>query len=127
MHPTLYSIAIFSNDIDAALAFYRDTLGLPLGRSGSFGGEFFLEGTHLSVHPANHPDAKALVGRHTGITLQVEGLLHVCGQLHDRGVRFITEPTQQAWGIMAMIADPDGNVLALWEEKLPDDAGAGDA
>lgn len=122
MHPTLYSIAIFVTDIDAALAFYRDTLGLPLGKSGSFGGEFFLDGTHLSVHPANHPEAKALVGRHTGITLHVEGLLHVCGQLHDRGVRFLTEPTQQAWGIMAMIADPDGNVLALWEDSLPDDA-----
>jgi hypothetical protein len=41
--------------------------------------------------------------------------------LHDRGVRFTTEPTQQSWGIMAMIADPDGNVLALWEDKTPDE------
>jgi hypothetical protein len=23
---------------------------------------------------------------------------------------------------MAMVADPDGNVLALWEDKLPDAA-----
>ncbi len=122
MPPSLYSIAIFVNDIEAALVFYGDTLGLPLEKSGSFGGEFFAEGTHLSVHPANHPEAKALVGRHTGITLRIEGLLHVCGVLHDRGVRFINEPTQQAWGIMAMIADPDGNVLALWEDKLPDNA-----
>lgn len=122
MHPTLYSIAIFVNDIEPALAFYRDTLGLPIGKSGSFGGEFFVEGPHLSVHPANHPDAKALVGRHTGVTLHVEGLLHFCGLLHDRGVRFVAEPTQQAWGIMAMIADPDGNVLALWEDHLPDAA-----
>jgi hypothetical protein len=49
------------------------------------------------------------VGRHTGITLFVTDLLHYCGDLHARGVRFITEPTQQPWGIMAMIADPDGN------------------
>ena len=121
MQPTLYSIAIFVNDIERALAFYGTTLGLPLGRSGSFGGEFCEEGTHLSVHPANHPEAKALVGRHTGITLRVPGLLHFCGQLHDRGVVFVAEPTQQAWGIMAMIKDPDGNVLALWEDKLPED------
>ena len=58
--------------------------------------------------------------RHTGITLHVPGLLHYCGELHDRGVRFITEPTQQSWGIMAMVADPDGNVLALWEDLVPD-------
>jgi len=120
MHPTLYSIAIFVTDIDRALAFYADALGLPLERSGAFGGEFFADGTHLSVHPAVHPDSRALVGRHTGITLRVTGLLHYCGLLHDRGVAFVAEPTQQAWGIMAMIKDPDGNVLALWEDKLPD-------
>lgn len=121
MQPSLYSIAIFVHDIDRALAFYGDTLGLPLEKSGSFGGEFFAEGTHLSVHPASHPDAKPMVGRHTGITLRVPGLLHFCGMLHDRGVRFVAEPTQQAWGIMAMIQDPDGNILALWEDKLPED------
>jgi predicted enzyme related to lactoylglutathione lyase len=121
MQPSLYSIAIFVNDIDRALTFYGDTLGFPLEKSGSFGGEFFAEGTHLSVHPANHAEAKALVGRHTGLTIRIEGLLHYCGQLHDRGVTFVAEPTQQAWGIMAMIRDPDGNILALWEDKLPED------
>jgi predicted enzyme related to lactoylglutathione lyase len=59
------------------------------------------------------------VGRHPGITLFVPDLLHYCGVLHDRGVRFTTEPTQQSWGVMAMVADPDGNVLALWEDKHP--------
>ncbi|MDZ4674153.1 MAG: VOC family protein [Gemmatimonadota bacterium] len=121
MNPSLYSIAIFVNDIDRALIFYGDTLGFPLGKSGSFGGEFFATGTHLSVHPAKHADAKSLVGRHTGLTIRVEGLLHFCGELHDRGVQFVAEPTQQAWGIMAMIKDPDGNILALWEDKLPED------
>ena len=35
-------------------------------------------------------------------------------------MKFISEPTQQTFGIMAMVADPDGNVLALWEDKLPE-------
>jgi predicted enzyme related to lactoylglutathione lyase len=82
----------------------------------------FLEGEpHLGVHPANHPDAKAMVGRHTGLTFHVSDLLHFCGLLHDRGVRFITEPTKQAWGVMAMVADPDGNIFALWDDKVPDE------
>jgi lactoylglutathione lyase len=118
----VYSIAIFVSDIERALEFYRDQLALPLVRQGSFGAEFFGEGTRIGVHPAVHPDARALVGRHTGITLFVPDLLHYCGDLHQRGVRFVTEPTQQAWGIMAMVADPDGNVLALWEDRLPDGA-----
>lgn len=118
--PSVYSIAIFVHDIGRAVEFYRDGLALPLGKQGSFGAEFFAEGTRIGVHPAVHADARALVGRHTGITLHIPDLLHYCGRLHERGVRFVAEPTQQAWGIMAMVADPDGNVLALWEDRLPD-------
>jgi predicted enzyme related to lactoylglutathione lyase len=118
--PTLYSVAIFVHDTDRAVEFYRDTLGLPMTKHGSFGAEFLEGDTHVGVHPAVHPQAKALVGRHTGITLFVPDLLHYCGVLHDRGVRFLAEPTQQSWGIMAMISDPDGNVLALWEDKMPE-------
>jgi lactoylglutathione lyase len=120
MVPTLYSVAIFVQDIGRAVQFYRDTLGLVLTKHGSFGAEFLEGDTHVGVHPAIHPEARALVGRHTGITLYVPDLLHYCGVLHDRGVRFLTEPTQQSWGVMAMIADPDGNVLALWEDRTPD-------
>jgi lactoylglutathione lyase len=118
--PTLYSVAIFVHDIGQAVEFYRDKLGLPMTKHGSFGAEFLDGETHVGVHPAVHPEAKALVGRHTGITLFVPDLLHYCGVLHDRGVRFIAEPTQQSWGIMAMVSDPDGNVLALWEDKMPE-------
>ena len=88
--------------------------------------ERLLQGpAHLGVHPAVHPESEAMVGRQTGVTFLVPGLLHYCGELHDRGVTFVTEPTQMPWGIMAMIADPEGNVFALWEDRLPgqDDAG----
>jgi lactoylglutathione lyase len=117
MIQSLYSAAIFVRDIDRAVEFYRDVLGLPLRNRGAFGAEFLEGETRIGVHPAVHPDAEGMVGRHTGLTFQVEGLLHFCGDLHARGVRFINEPTEQSWGIMAMVADPDGNVVALWEGK----------
>lgn len=117
--PTLHSIAIFVTDLERAKRFYRDDLELPLLREGSFGAEFLEGPTHLGVHPAVHPDARAMVGRHTGITLHVSGLLDFCERLHERGVRFINEPTRQAFGVMAMIADPDGNVFALWDDHIP--------
>jgi lactoylglutathione lyase len=118
------SFAIFVNNLDRAVEFYRDTLGLPVSKQGSFGLELFLEPPHLGVHPAVHPDAKALVGRHTGITFFVPGLVHYCGVLHERGVRFVSEPTQMEWGVMAMIADPENNIFALWEDKMPDEGDA---
>ena len=119
------SFAIFVTNIDQAVVFYRDVLGLPVGKQGSFGLELFLEPPHLGVHPAVHPDAKALVGRHTGITFYVPGLVHYCGVLHERGVRFVSEPTQMSWGVMAMIADPEDNVFALWEDRMPDEPEGG--
>jgi predicted enzyme related to lactoylglutathione lyase len=118
--PTLHSIAIFVTDLERAKRFYRDDLELTLLREGSFGAEFLEGPTHLGVHPAVHPDSRALVGRHTGITLHVSGLLDFCERLHERGVHFINEPTRQSFGVMAMIADPDGNVFALWDDRLPD-------
>ena len=117
---SLYSIAVFVTDIERAVTFYRDTLGLPLTKRGSFGAEFLEQEPHLGVHPATHPNARALVGRETGLTFHVPDLLHFCGMLHDRGVRFIAEPTKQSFGVMAMIADPDGNVFALWDDKAPE-------
>jgi lactoylglutathione lyase len=118
---SLYGVAIFVTDIERALEFYRDRLALPLTKRGSFGAEFLDGPTHIGVHPAVHADARKLVGRHTGITLYVPDLLHYCGELHERGVRFITEPTQQSWGVVAMVSDPDGNILALGEDRRPDD------
>ena len=116
MAPTLYSAAIFVTDIERAVAFYRDTLKLPVAKQGSFGAEFFSEGTRLGVHPANHPNARAMVGRETGLVLHVPAILDYCSDLLDAGVTFVSEPTKQEWGIMALIADPDGNRIALWEE-----------
>jgi predicted enzyme related to lactoylglutathione lyase len=120
MQISLYSAAVFVNNLERAVEFYRDALGLPLLHQGSFGAEFLEGEVRLSVHPAVHPDSKAMVGRHTGLTFKVDGLLHLCGDLHAKGVGFLAEPTQQAWGIMAMVKDPDGNVLALWEAPQAD-------
>ena len=119
----IHSVAIFVTDLDAALSFYRDVLGLEISKQGSFGAEFFLEPTHIGVHPAEHSDAKAMVGRHTGVTFRVAELLSYCEDLHRKGVRFVTEPTRMAWGVMALIADPENNILALWEPILDRDRG----
>src|SRR5688500_17361929 len=56
LSPSLYSVAIFVNDIARAVEFYRDTLGLPMTKQGSFGAEFLEGETHVGVHPAMHPE-----------------------------------------------------------------------
>jgi len=120
MPTTLHSIAIFVTDLERARIFYEETLELPLHIRGAFGFQFLDQAPHLGVHPATHPDAQAMVGRHTGITLARENLLAFCVTLSEKHVTFVAEPTQQGFGIMAMVADPDGNVLALWEDNVTD-------
>lgn len=122
MTPSLHSIAIFVTDLERARIFYEDQLQLPVGKAGSFGFEFLEHPPHIGVHPAQHPEAIAMVGRHTGITLHVGGLLDFCSRLGESGVRFVAEPTQQGFGIMALVADPDGNVIALWEDNVTEPA-----
>ncbi len=118
MTPDLHSIAVFVTDLERARAFYEDALGLPLVAKGSFGFQFLEQPPHLGVHPAGHANAQAMVGRETGLTFRVTNLLDLCSALGERGVRFVAEPTQQGFGIMAMVADPDGNVMALWEDNV---------
>ena len=120
MAPSLYSVAIFVTEIDRAVEFYEKSLGLHLVRRGAFGAQFLENEPHLGVHPAIHPESRKLVGRETGLTLEVPNLVHVAGVLHEKGVRFVKEPTKMDFGVMAMVADPDGNVLALWDREAPD-------
>ncbi|MGH7582970.1 MAG: VOC family protein [Gemmatimonadales bacterium] len=118
MTTTLHSIAIFVTDLDRARDFYVDQLGLPLNKAGTFGLELLDAPPHIGVHPAEHPDAREMVGRHTGITLRVAGLLEVFERLAGAGVTVVVPPAQQSFGIMALVADPDGNVVALWEDNV---------
>jgi predicted enzyme related to lactoylglutathione lyase len=114
----LHSIAIFVTDLERARAFYEDALGLPLAAKGSFGFQFGEHPPFLGVHPAAHDGAKAMVGRETGLTLRVSDLVGLRSDLTARGISLLTEPVQQGFGMMAMVSDPDGNVLALWEDNV---------
>ena len=113
-------IALHVSDIDRAERFYRDTLGLPLlFRFGNLvffdcagGVRLMLEGGHEST------------GRREQfcVYFRVSGIEAVVAALRLRQVYFEREPQlvakmpdHELW--MAFMHDPDGNLLALMEEK----------
>lgn len=110
------NIVVFVNNFPAARRFYREQLGLAPGQETEYMMEFLpTQGTSLGISLAMHDAAKKLVGRHTGITLNVKGIDAFCARLTEQGVRF-TEPLESSpWGKMAVVADPDGNEFALVE------------
>jgi predicted enzyme related to lactoylglutathione lyase len=60
------------------------------------------------------PESAALVGRQTGLGLGVADLDAAHRELAANGVRFPSAPARQPWGgYMALLADPDGNLLYL--------------
>lgn len=116
MSISMKNVVVFVTDLNRAKAFYVDQLGLPLAGESQMMMEFFPGAkTTLGVALALQDDAKALVGRHTGITLHVKGLVKVCERLQAADARFIEPLEESPWGKMAVVADPDGNQFALVE------------
>ncbi|MBI1919921.1 MAG: VOC family protein [Geobacter sp.] len=109
------NIVVFVSDFDKAKEYYTQVLKLPLAKESVPMLEFFSGTTTLGVVAAFHDDAKKLIGRHTGITLNVQNLDSYCKMLSEAGARFIEPLESTPWGKMAVIADPDGNQFALVE------------
>lgn len=107
------------DDFERGIAFYRDTLGIPLLFAAPPQMAFFQCGTVrllVGVLPAGQ---KARRG--SAIYFRVEDIHSVHKTLQDRGVHFVAEPhavnrtaKSELW--LAEFIDPDGNQLALLSE-----------
>jgi len=114
MQVSLKNIVIFVTDLSRARTFYADLLQLPLAGQSEMMLEFFPGAVStLGVAVALQDEARKLVGRHTGITLKVEKITELCDALRAAGIRFVEPLEASPWGKMAVIADYDGNQLAL--------------
>ncbi len=113
----VYALRIFVQDLPAALAFYRDVMGLPVLWEQE-GTAFGLDaGISLIVEtvPNDAPEEdRALVGRFIGCSFKVDDIQDSYERLRAAGASFHGAPAQQAWGgTLAHFDDPSGNVLTL--------------
>lgn len=113
MVEAMKNIVVFVSDLETAKTFYKEQLKLPLVQEAMTMLEFFPGGTSLGVAAALTDEAKALVGRHTGITLRVSEIDTLCSELTEAGVTFAEPLEHSPWGKMAVVQDPDGNLFAL--------------
>jgi predicted enzyme related to lactoylglutathione lyase len=107
---------VFVKDFPRALAFYRDTLGLPLrfADEGYKHASFATEGALFSLQGVDDEQAKTFVGRHTGVGFGTADLDGEHARLKAKGVTFTQAPTKMPWGgYLSLFSDPDGNVLYL--------------
>jgi methylmalonyl-CoA/ethylmalonyl-CoA epimerase len=111
-------IAVPVADVERAVAFYRDTLGMRFLFQAPPGLAFFDAG---GVRLMLDGSAAAQAGRGTAIYYRVPELEAAVATLTRRGVAFEAAPhlvarmpDHELW--MAFLRDPDGNLIALMSE-----------
>lgn len=116
---TIGQIAIVVHDVDRAETFYRDVLGMRfLFRAGDLA-FFDAGGVRLML---SAPESAEFDHRGSILYYSVQDIEGAHGVLSRRGVAFRDRPHKVAdlgdrelW--LTFFDDPDGNVLALMEEK----------
>ena len=111
-------IRVSVTDVDRAVAFYRDTLGMTFIFQFPGIAFFDLDGTRLMLSaPEGNPEFEGM----SVIYYRVDDIGLAQAALRDRGVQFTDEPhvvhrddDHELW--MAFFHDPDANVLALMSE-----------
>jgi catechol 2,3-dioxygenase-like lactoylglutathione lyase family enzyme len=113
------TVRYFAHDLDAAVPFYRE-LGfeVELQPSPSFAMLYRGQLRLLLSTPASHSLADGTVPEPGGwnrISLRVEELDDIVEVLRQRGVSFRSGPTEGVGIRLALIEDPAGNLVELFE------------
>ena len=119
---TIGQLLIPVSDLERAVAFYRDSLGLRFLFSAPPKMSFFQAGTVRLLVAV--PEAGQVHQRTPLIYFKIADIDAVHATLNGRGVSFIAAPhvvhrtpTMELW--LAEFRDPDGNTLALMSEAAP--------
>jgi len=114
----LWLTMIHVSNMDRALEFYHDTLGLPVALIA----RIF---NHAEVGPEEplakvglHADGKrSKRKRRTGIVFDTDNIHALYERLKTQGVRFTLKPTKMPWGgVVADFLDPDNNELEVVQD-----------
>lgn len=128
MHQTIARITLVVPDYDQAIAFYRDSLGFELLDDLDMGGgkrwvvlrPRGARETALLIAKADGAAQMAAIGNQAGgrvaFFLQTDDLARDHAAMLTKGVTFLEEPRHEPYGIVAVFADPFGN---LWDLLQP--------
>ena len=132
MDITIYQAYLPHDDPDAALAFYRDTLGFEVRKDVEYGGMRWITvgpagqpGTSIVLHPpAADPGitdeerrtiAEMMAkGTYAGINLATKDLDSTFERLQASDANIVQEPTDQPYGVRdCAVRDPAGNLIRI--------------
>lgn len=112
----LHSVVIWTEEMKRLVPFYRDVLGLQLQMdTPQFAVFMSEEGPQLAI--GSHSEVRGRSGDpyRVMVDFQVDDCQAEYERLKGQGVEFIRAPSQDEGAIIATLADPDGNVLQLFQ------------
>jgi catechol 2,3-dioxygenase-like lactoylglutathione lyase family enzyme len=132
MDLTIHQAYLPHDDPEAALAFYRDTLGFEVRGNVEYGGLHWITvgpagqpGTSIVLHPPGADpgitdDERRTIaemmakGTYGGINLATPDLDGVFERLQAKDADIVQEPTDQPWGVRdCAVRDPAGNMIRI--------------
>jgi predicted enzyme related to lactoylglutathione lyase len=114
-----------TRDLDAAIAFYGETLGLPRSayRPERHHAEFETGNLTINVMVSEKMGLEFHVNRNW-LALHVDDVAAARAALEERGVEFQGDTFDTGVCHMAFFADPDGNALMLHHRYAPHESDA---
>jgi uncharacterized glyoxalase superfamily protein PhnB len=136
MDLTIHQAYLPHDDPEAALVFYRDTLGFEVRGNVEYGGLHWITvgpvgqpGTSIVLHPPGADpgitdDERRTIaemmakGTYGGINLATPDLDGVFERLQAKDADIVQEPTDQPWGVRdCAVRDPAGNMIRIQQVR----------
>lgn len=114
-----FRVVYFPQNYEAAVAFYRDGLGLPVDHEWDFGGGdrgiVFIAGGGMVELIGLMPGQDYVKPQGIGLLIQVDDADRWFKLAGERALNVVQEPTTFPWGQrIVRLADPDGIVVSLF-------------
>lgn len=113
----LAGVIIWTDNLTAMTAFYRDTLELPVHSVRPHFVAFQLGPARLSLGTHAEVRGPARESVRVTVNLGVADISTAHARLRQRGVPFVRPPEREHWGgWVASLRDPDGNLIQLLQQ-----------
>ncbi|MBA3246222.1 MAG: VOC family protein [Actinobacteria bacterium] len=118
-------VAIPTQDLDRAIAFYRDVIELP--QSPHATNEFEAGNVTLAIWKPEDLGYEFKDNGQGDVALRVPDVAAARAELEGKGIEFVGETLDTGVCQMAFFADPDGNSLTLHRRYRPREVGHGES
>lgn len=105
----IHTVIVQTADMDRAVSFFKEVLGLTPGYSSAYWSDFQLGSARLGIHPGFGEPPFAIAGKGAVIGISVTNIEEFRGQLESAGEFVRGEFHQTPSGVVLDFCDPDGN------------------